>query len=338
VVARVRPHVEAQRASHPDAPPTFFDATTAVALLLFADARVSRVLLEVGLGGRLDSTNAVSPAVTCITSIELEHTDKLGDTLAAIAAEKAGILKPGVPCVMGRLPDEAAEVVEQRAQVLGAPLRRLGVDFDVNRASTSGAAEGLTYREADGWSLAAPLPLLGAHQRENAALALAAVRALDAHPEASLARAARAGFAEARLPGRLEVLGEAPWIVVDAAHTLASARALADVIEERGAHPLELLLSVSADKELDGMLRILLPLASRVWLTRADPIRSLDPALLALRVEKLFPELPTEVVEDPASAVARARSSLRPDGALCCAGSVYLAGAARRALRDTTAD
>jgi dihydrofolate synthase/folylpolyglutamate synthase len=153
-----------------------------------------------------------------------------------------------------------------------------------------------------------------------------------------LARAARAGFAEARLPGRLEVLGEAPWIVVDAAHTLASARALADVIEERGAHPLELLLSVSADKELDGMLRILLPLASRVWLTRADPIRSLDPALLALRVEKLFPELPTEVVEDPASAVARARSSLHPDGALCCAGSVYLAGAARRALRNTAAD
>lgn len=337
-VARVRPHVEAQRARYPDEAPTFFDATTAVALLLFAEAKVSRVLLEVGLGGRLDSTNAVTPDVCCITSIELEHTDKLGDTLGAIASEKAGIMKPGVPCVTGRLPAEAAEVVSKRAIELGAPLRRLGVELEVSlREPAAPGQQAILYRDGDEALIEAELSVLGAHQRDNAALALAAIRALGAHSDAALAAVARQGLAHAQLPGRLEVMSRAPFVLVDAAHTLASASALAEVIEGLGAPRVELLLSVSADKELDGLLRILLPLADRVWLTRAEPIRSLDPVELAGRVAKLAPSMLCEVIEDPLEAVTRARAALPADAVLCCAGSVYLAGAARRALRERAA-
>ena len=121
VVDRMRPQVEALRAD-PKTAPSFFDATTAAGIVLFRDLRVDRAILEVGLGGRLDSTNAIQSVVTCITSIELEHTDKLGCTLAEIAGEKAGILKPGVPCVMGRLPESAAVVVRERARLLAVPL------------------------------------------------------------------------------------------------------------------------------------------------------------------------------------------------------------------------
>jgi dihydrofolate synthase/folylpolyglutamate synthase len=334
-VVRARPRVEAQRVAHPDEAPTFFDATTAVALVLFAEAKVSRVLLEVGLGGRLDSTNAVSPAVTCITSIELEHTDKLGDTLAAIASEKAGIVKPGVPCVVGQLPAEAMEVVEKRAAELGSPLLRLGHELEVREGAPSEEGrQGFAFRAVDGFEIEAALPVLGAHQRDNAALAIAAIRALNAQTDAALAEAASSGLAHARLPGRLEVMRRRPWVLVDAAHTLASARSLGAVVESIGARRVELLLSVSADKELGAILGELLPLASRVWLTRADPIRSLDPTALAERVKALSPSLETRVVEDPMEAAERARAGLEDDAALVCAGSVYLAGVARRALLD----
>src|SRR5215468_4841731 len=143
-LAPLRPHVDALRAG-PE-PPSFFDVTSAAAFSLFADAAVDVAIVEVGLGGRLDSTNVVAPAVCCITSIELEHTDLLGDTLAAIAAEKAGILKPGVPAVCGDLPGEALVVVERRAAELGCTLARVGREIDVE-VEVAGDATRLRYRE-----------------------------------------------------------------------------------------------------------------------------------------------------------------------------------------------
>ena len=121
-VERIAPHIDALREQDPRRAPSFFDALTAIALLLFSEAKLDRCVFEVGLGGRLDSTNVITAAVSCITSIEFEHTQQLGNTLAEIASEKAGILKPGVPAVIGDLCDEAAEVVETRARELGAPL------------------------------------------------------------------------------------------------------------------------------------------------------------------------------------------------------------------------
>ena len=197
-VERLRPHVDELRARDPHDAPTFFDATTAAALLVFAGAGVDRAILEVGLGGRLDSTNAVAPAATCVTQIELEHTEILGDTIAAIAAEKAGILKPGAPCVVGWLDPDALAVVRERAAAIGAPLFEAGEDFELVSAEPD--AEGLgcafEYRESDGFVVAARLQLAGAHQARNAALALACVRRL---PRASRRRATRRG-GRRRLP------------------------------------------------------------------------------------------------------------------------------------------
>ena len=330
-VEQLRPHVDALRAAGGEQVPSFFDATTAAALLIFRDVRVDHAVLEVGLGGRLDSTNAVSPAVCCITSIELEHTDLLGDTLAAVAAEKAGILKPGVPAVCGDLPREALAVVERRAQELGCPLARLGREIEFEAEAAAPDLTQLRYREGD--LRFAQIAVPGAHQAANAALAVAAVRRVLAPEDpARFASAARAGLAAAQLPARVEILSRAPWIVVDAAHTQASARALAEALQ-RLAAPVDFVLSISAGKDTGAILAALVPLARSLTLTRADPARSLDPAEIAAAARAVDPNIALRVVPNPHLALRAAREALAPDAVLCATGSVYLAGIARRVLR-----
>lgn len=323
VVTEIRPHVDTMRQEDSTLWPSFFDATTAAAFVLFREAGVDRVVLEVGLGGRLDSTNTVTSAVTCVTSIEYEHTDKLGDTLAEIAGEKAGILKPGVPCVMGRLPEEAAKVIEERAASLDVPLQRLGQELTV---------EDDRFRLPGGFAFDAPLAVPGEHQRGNAALAVAAVRALEAHADDRIAAAARRAFAAISLPGRIEVVERGPWVIIDAAHTQESVRALAAyLVGIESARP-HFVLSVSIDKAVEPMLELLLPLAGEITLTRADPIRGLEPAEVERRIGARGAEVEIHLSDDPGEAIRRARASLAPDGLLCVVGSVYLAGIARREL------
>jgi dihydrofolate synthase/folylpolyglutamate synthase len=335
-VRRLAPEVEALRAQDPGQAPTFFDATTAAALWLFREARVDRVVLEVGLGGRLDSTNAVTPAVACITTIELEHTDKLGDTLAAIAGEKAGILKPGVPAVAGALPEPARKVVEMRAHELGAPLAWLGEDFHAEVLAEDDRGLRLALRDGP-LELEASLSVLGAHQAANAALALACVRRAGV-PDAVLAETAPEGLAAARLPGRAELLSREPWILVDGAHTAASARALARVIERLPRRHHHLVLSVSSGKDLDSILDALLPTADQVTVTRAEPTRSQDPAAIAAAVSRAAPGLEIRVVPNPHLALRAAAEALAPGHLLCAAGSVYLAGIARGVLGQKPLD
>ncbi len=330
-VEAVRSEVEQMREAEPDHAPTFFDALTAAALLCFRDAGIETAVLEVGLGGRLDSTNVVLPRVACVTSIELEHTDKLGSTLAAIAGEKAGILKPGVPAVVGELPEEALAVVEARAAEIGVPLSRAGRDFRV-RAVEQGR-DGLRVRFEDG-DIAAELrlPVLGAHQAGNAALALACVRRMGGISEAALAEAATLGFAGARLPGRIEILGSAPLRIVDSAHTRASARALAAVLAELPRRRTHLVLSVSAGKDLGEILDALLPLTDELSVTRAEATRSLAPAEVAAAAARSAPGLHTRVVPNPHLALRAAVEAAAPEDCVCATGSVYLAGIARRVL------
>ena len=294
---------------------------------LFREARVDRVVLEVGLGGRLDSTNVVLPAVACITTIELEHTDKLGDTLEQIAGEKAGILKPGVPAVGGALAEPARRVVEARARELGAPLAWLGADFQCEVLASD--ASGLRLLLRDGpLELEARVPVLGAHQAANAALALACVRRAGVS-DAALAAAATRGFAAVRLPGRAELLSRSPWILVDGAHTGASARALAGVIDRLPRRHTHLVLSISTGKDLGAILDALLPGADEVTVTRAEPTRSQDPAALRAAVRRAAPDLVLRVVPNPQLALRAAAEALAPDHLLCATGSVYLAGIAR---------
>ena len=333
-VARIRPHVERLK-QDPALAPSFFDATTAAAFLIFQSAGVDRVVLEVGLGGRLDSTNVVAPAVTCVTHIELEHTEILGDSLAAIAGEKAGILKAGVPCVAGWLPAEAREVVVDRARQLDAPLEEAGVDFKVVPEPPQPSGQPLPraprfrFWASDGFETELELRVLGQHQIHNAALALALVRRLGAYPDARLRDVAGKALASVRLPGRVEVLGRAPWTLVDEAHTQASARALREVLEGFDAAPRHLVLSVSKGKALDALLEELLPIFDRVTVTRAEPRRSLSPDELEAAVRAHGFEA-VDGAESAQEALRASRAAISEGGLLCAAGSIYLAGIARR--------
>lgn len=338
-VERVRPAVDALRDGPPETRPSFFDATAAIAFTVFAEAGVDRAVIEVGLGGRLDSTNVVRPAVTCITSIELEHTDKLGTTEAAIAGEKAGILKPGVPAVLGTLGPEAADVIRGRARQLAAPILARGEHFDVHvergfeaRSGSSAPLQGIRF-ESRGWDpIRAELASPGSAAVSNAALAIACVKALGVHAEAAVREAAIKGLAHTALPGRIEILANDPAVLIDAAHTANSARVVAGFLDALEPGGFDLLFSISSDKNVDAVLAALLPGARRVWLTRADAARSLDPVRLAERVRLQRPELSIEVVADPDEAARRARAALPAGRRLCVVGSVYLAGAARRVL------
>jgi len=330
-ITGLRPHVDALR-DGPE-PPSFFDVTTAAAFQLFAEAGVDVAVVEVGLGGRLDSTNVVAPAVCCITSIELEHTEKLGDTLAAIAGEKAGIAKAGVPLVVGALAAEAAEVVEARARELDCPLARLGQELAVELLAEE--VDGSRFRFADGaFRLELALAAPGRHQVANAALALACVRRVGLVDDAVLRAAAPRAFAAVELPGRVEILARAPWIVVDGAHTAASARALAATLERIPRRRSHLVLSVSAGKDLGAICQALVPQADLVTVTRAEPVRSLDPQLVADAVRAVAGRAEVRVVPNPHLALRAARESLGADGLLCASGSFYLAGIARRVLRE----
>lgn len=333
VVERLRPEVDALREERPEDSPSFFDATTAAALALFAEVGVDHAVLEVGLGGRLDSTNVVTPAVACVTSIELEHTEKLGTSLAAIAGEKAGIAKSGVPLVMGALPAEAATVVEERAGRLGCALARYGSEFGAEILDEDLHGQQIRFRDGS-LVFEAQLAVAGAHQARNAALALACVRRLGAIPDRALGAAARRAFATASLPARIEFLSHRPWLVVDGAHTPASAAALARTLARIPRRRGHLVLSVSAGKDLAAICRSLVPFADQLTITRAEPVRSLQPEEMTAAVRSVAPELTPRVVPDPQLAVRSAHQGLGPEDLLCAAGSVYLAGIARRVLLD----
>ncbi|MDX1648592.1 MAG: Mur ligase family protein, partial [Myxococcota bacterium] len=322
-LTRLRPHVERLREGE-DAP-SFFDATTAAGLLLFAEAEVDVAVLEVGLGGRLDSTNVVDPAVTCITSIELEHAEKLGSTLAAIAGEKAGIAKPGAPLVTGPLPPEAMEVAASRAAAVGAPLVRAGADFRAEVLEEEPDATRFAFRDGP-VGFEARLAWPGAHQVDNAGVALAAVRRLGVVDDDALPAVARAALARVQLAARAEILGRRPWLVVDGAHTAASVATLARVLARLPRRRAHLVLSVSAGKDLGALCRALVPQVQAVTVTRAEPVRSLQPTEVADAVRALGADVELRVVPNPHLAVRAAREALGPDDLLCATGSVYLAG------------
>ena len=308
LMEELQPHIAVLAAENADNPPSFFDVLTGAALLLFRQEKVDCAIIEVGLGGRLDATNIVAPAVTCITSIELEHTDKLGNTLEAIATEKAGIIKSDVPLVRGTLPEAAARVVDQRAASLGAPIIRPTAISDLR------------------------LPIAVEHQAQNAALALACVHQLGMMDEAVLHRAVQEGFSDLHLPGRSEILALHPWVVVDAAHTPASAQALAKFLASLPAQRIHLLISITAGKNPATVCGPLLTLATKVTTTRADPQRSMEPALVAAVLRNYRPDLAIDVIDDPLLATETVFKALLPNDLLCVTGSVYIAGIARAAL------
>jgi dihydrofolate synthase/folylpolyglutamate synthase len=287
---------------------TFFEIATLMAFLEFERAEVDLAVVEVGLGGRLDATNVVESAAAVITSVSLEHREYLGDTIEAIALEKAGILKPGALAVTGRLDGTAFAVVAARARDLDVPLLRYGGDFDEE-----------VLRDSDGAALA--IGLAGPHQRHNAAVAVATARAL--RPRFAVSdRAISTGLRDVRWPGRLERLSTRPLTLVDAAHNPGAAIVLRTALEAAGLeHPRILVFGVMSDKEWKRMLAELVPFFDHVVLVPVANRRGLDPNTAKVVVADLRS---TEVAASAEEGVRIARERAGDAGAVVVTGSIFL--------------
>jgi dihydrofolate synthase/folylpolyglutamate synthase len=315
--------------------PTFFELMTALAMLHFKHKSVGYALYEVGLGGRLDATNIVRPMLTAITSIGMEHTDKLGDSLASIATEKAGIIKPGVPCIVGpSIADEARQVIAARAAECNAPLVEVSRD-KVQCDQDTDMSQLLV--EPHGWRLPCG-PLHGPGLREDLAIALTLwehiILVQDVEPREEIALAAMQALGQRRLPGRVEMFDGDPCVILDGAHTEESVASLRQAIEELGvARPRSLVISVASDKRADAILETLNDIADEIYFTRCDAVRSLDPNDLKSRFEQhaYLADQRLHVIEDPVEAFRAACGHGMP---VVVTGSFFLAGAIRQHLRD----
>ena len=331
---------------------TFFELTTLMGFLAFAQDRVQMAVVEVGLGGRLDATNVVEPLACAIAPVALEHTRWLGPTLAHVAAEKAGILKKGAPAVSAGQPRAVADVLAGRAEELGIPLWRPGRDYlyessDVRPFCYAGPeearvsladGEGVIGESEDGVSTGSGgLSLAGHHQRANAALACALLQAAAGRGVPVQPEHIRKGLRSARWPARLEAVARAPLVLLDGAHNPHAARAVGHALPALvGRRPVQLLFAAMNDKDHAAMLRELLPLVPGVHFCAVDSPRAAAPEELAAVARRLGRDR-CAVYPSVREALQAARDAAGSDGCVLCCGSLYLAAEVYAALRGRPA-
>lgn len=325
----VAAYLAVKKIPKPDREPTFFEYTTAMALHLFARARVDWAVIETGMGGRLDATNVLHPEISIISNISLEHRMYLGNTIAEITREKGGIIKENTPVVTGVTQRSAVSELSRVAAEKSAPLFRLGDHFKVRRGKTGEFSFiGMAHR----WDhLKTRLP--GDHQIDNAALILAACELLTQKGLPLDIATLRQCLETHVWPGRLEMLDTKPKIVIDGAHNLMSARKLARFLKTAFADAnITLVIGILSDKPYGSILHSLLPCCRRVILTAPAIDRRLPPEALVPAAKALTSHV--EIQQDVASAVAHAFRTTPPDDVICIAGSLYVVGEAKQALMD----
>ena len=325
LVAELRDHLQPVGGGRRRRFRTFFELTTALSFLHFARRQVDVAVVEVGLGGRLDTTNVLTPQVAVLTPIGLEHTHILGDTLAAIAGEKAGIVKPGACVVSAPQEPEAAAVFERRCREQGATLSAAGREFDWQVVETSAEGTRIGFRGFGHVLDDITVPLAGRHQAANAAVAVAVSLKLRAKGWNIADDHIREGLAGVRWEGRAEVIDRRPWVVLDAAHTVESARSLAATLREAfAAERLFLVLGMASDKNVEQFVATLAPLAREVVATGFRSPRACKPQRLADEVRRHG--VPVRLAESPEQALAMARAAAGAADAICVTGSVLLLG------------
>ena len=332
------------RSDPPQAGPTYFEITTAMALLHFARRNADMAVLEVGLGGRLDSTNVCRPEISVITSISLDHTLQLGNTLESIAAEKAGIIKPGIPVVSGVTASGPRQVIREVCRQRDCRLIELGEDFDFQYRPPTGlertaalgaldfrylvAGEERAYRDV-------PLALLGRHQAANAAVAIAAISQLQSVGSTIGPEAIHGGLSESSWPARVEVMARRPAVVVDASHNAASVAALVETLDDSFSVRRRLLVfATTLEKDISGMLDEALGRFDEVLFTRyLNNPRSVPPEELAA-IAKSLTGRSYPVYARPAEAWEQVCRLAGPEDLICVAGSFFIAAEMRHEIQS----
>ncbi|HMP78612.1 MAG TPA: folylpolyglutamate synthase/dihydrofolate synthase family protein [Pirellulaceae bacterium] len=365
LIQGMRPIVDACDEFYGEQRLTFFDICTALAFQYFAQQRVAVAVIEVGLGGRLDSTNVCHSDLSIITSISFDHTRQLGHTLAEIAKEKAGIIKRRIPVLIGCLPEEAASVVGGVAEEHQSPVVQLGRDFQIVDAQlhSSGAHFEVDFTDAAQFAgqtkVTVSIPLLGVHQVENAALAVAAARLLELKGFHQLLEAVPKALAEIEHAGRIEIVSSQPTLVLDVAHNVAAIEALLSTLQKqvphwRVARRRWLILAISRDKDFRGMIARLVPHFQEILLTEfLENPRARSTGELRLAAEKRLAsstapgDAPVNSpsacrireFESPQAAWVTAYSEMGAEDLCCITGSLFLvaelAGLIKASLHDT---
>ncbi len=306
---------------------TFFEFTTAMALIYFKEEEVDIAAMETGMGGRLDATNVIRPLVSVITNISVEHKEYLGDTIEAVAFEKAGIIKDGVSLITGVDQPSAFQVIERVCNEKGAPLYKLGRDFSFQRKGNNN----FSYNGINESFDLLTLNLRGGHQFQNASLAIATVETLKYKGFTIPPEAIIDGLGKVSWPGRLETVSQSPMIILDGAHNPAGAEVLARAAaEELKYDKLYLILGVMADKEVEGIISPLAPLAHEVILSRPKYERASKPSDLLSLAKKY--NMNSKAFEDMREAIDYARSKAGGQDLIIISGSLFTVGEARGIL------
>jgi dihydrofolate synthase / folylpolyglutamate synthase len=311
-----------ERTAAADVPLTFFEFVTVMAFIYFARQQVEVAVVEVGLGGRLDATNLVKPIVSLITTISKDHEAYLGSDLLSIAREKGGIIKSGVPVVIGALPEVVADLLVGLARDQGAPAYILGQHYRISLKNTSV----FDYTGINQNFYSVSVALRGRHQRNNASVALAALEMASATFPVS-ADALREGLRTVTWPGRFEIMMQSPTVILDGAHNGEGVKALIDALREyhrRG--KVKLLFASMEDKDWRLMLNLLEPVVDEAVLTRVQMDRSADPKTLS---SYLTDRIRHRVIEDSGFALRSMLDAAYPDEIVLVAGSLYLLGEVR---------
>ncbi len=305
--------------------PTFFEACTATAFLLFDEAQIELAVLEVGLGGRLDATNCVEPIAGAITSIGLDHESLLGSSLTSIAFEKAGIVRPGIPVVVGEMSGDAFDVIDRFCQERGARLLRSETEVDYTPSMAHGKTVMSSIRSTRQDYPDTVLGLRGRHQAANAAVAICLLEALEYQGFTVPPDAIVSGLQVASWRGRLELvrLADGRSAILDAAHNPAGARALASYLDEVYPTRLPIVFGAMGDKDLDSMLSVLAGRASRFVFTRSKSRRAASVDELMASASRAAPQIPADPEDRVADALSRAWQF---GSSICVAGSIYLIG------------
>lgn len=332
LIHTLRPHLEELVQSGVEHP-TEFEVNTAMAFMYFAAQKVDFALIEVGLGGAIDSTNVVKPLISVITNVGMDHMDYLGETFGEIAKVKAGIIKPGSITITAVNRPEALQVIREKAQAVGSPLWVVGEDVHWEPRWSGEMEQEFDLVGLHGAYRKLHLRLVGEHQMVNAATAVAACEVLQSEYGVKIERHhIYEGLRKTVWPGRLEMLSLKPKILLDGAHNVDGAMTLVKALELFGRRRLILCLGMLGDKEREKVVELLYPLADEVIITKPNSPRAGNWQYLAELIEAKGKHVTR--IEEPRAAVLEAYSRLQPEDMLCVTGSLYMIADARKALLE----